>query len=110
MKHRGEKFEKVLKLMRDKGGRIDVNDPDLVALLGAVHYRLATYMYYIRKVALVNVRPIRGVSAGVGHKRKAIAYEIVKEEPPVPMDDVPIKAVVDFYNLLMPGDTDVEER
>jgi hypothetical protein len=72
-----QKYEKVLKLMQSKGGRLEVDDPDLVALLGDVHYRLSTYIWSIRKNAHLEVKDIRNTDPARGNGRKAVAYELV---------------------------------
>lgn len=69
-----EKYLKVLELMKTKGGKIEVSDPDLTALLGRVNYRLPTYMSFIRRKAKLEVTGIR-----IG--RKVVAYELVALAP-----------------------------
>jgi hypothetical protein len=66
------KYTKVLALMQEKGGRIEVNDPDLTALLGRLIYKLAGYMSGIRNRAKLEVRAIR-------NGRKVTAYELVAQ-------------------------------
>jgi hypothetical protein len=88
-----EKYEGVLLLLREKGGRLFVDDPDLKVLLGAVHYRLATYIYYIRTKAHLKVRGIR--SQEPGRRRQVIAYEIIASaSPPPPQVEAPIDPAV----------------
>jgi hypothetical protein len=64
------KFTKVLALMETKGGRVDVTDSDLNALLGKLMYRVASYMSAIRRRGGKEVRAIR-------NGRKVVAYELV---------------------------------
>lgn len=79
-----QKYEKVLKLMQTKGGRLEVDDPDLNALLGEVAYRLPTFIWCIRKYAHLEVR---GIRTG----RKVVTYELVAVAPP---DETPQPAPV----------------
>ena len=73
------KFTKVLSLMQSKGGRLDINDADLVALLGdgedGLMYRVASYFSNIRRRAGLEVRAIR-------NGRKVVAYELVAAVAP----------------------------
>ena len=78
-----EKYLKVLDLMKSKGGKIAVDDPELVTLLGAskksgkpLIYRIAVYMSYIRRFAKLEVKTNRV-------KRQAISYELVDVTSPV---------------------------
>jgi len=71
---RVEKYEKVLKLMQDKGGRVAVNDADLSNLLGRLAYRIPTYMSQIRRQAKLEVKNIR-------EGRKVVAYELAALAP-----------------------------
>jgi hypothetical protein len=80
-----EKYERVLKLMQDKGGKLAVDDPDLLALLGRLVYRLPTYMSYIRRFAHLEVTGIRNTDPARGNGRKVVAYELVA----VATDSVP---------------------
>lgn len=78
-----ELYEKVLKLMQTKpNGKIDVNDPELVTLLGDTHYRLPTYISFIRKKAKLDVDAIRGLveekdGQTTTNNRKVTAYQLV---------------------------------
>lgn len=81
-----ELYEKVLKLMQTKpSGKIDVNDPELVSLLGKTHYRLPTYISFIRKYANLDVNALRGLveddkanpGQTVTNNRKVTAYQLV---------------------------------
>jgi len=56
--------------MEAKGGRVEVTDTDLDALLGKLMYRKASYMSNIRRRAGIEVRAIR-------NGRKVVAYELV---------------------------------
>jgi len=78
-----EKYLKVLDLMKSKGGKVAVNDPDLLAIVGnsrktgeSLEYRLTVYMSYIRRLAKLEVKTIRS-------KRKAIRYELVDVTSPM---------------------------
>lgn len=62
------KYIKVLELMKAKGGRVEVTDPELSAALGV--YKAVGAMSDIRRYAKLEVRAIRD-------GRKAIAYELV---------------------------------
>lgn len=68
-----EKYERVLELMKTRGGRLAINDPELIELLGpvgpkgtkradgtpSVWYRLPTFIHFIRKRANLDVRGLR---------------------------------------------------
>lgn len=73
-----EKYEKVLELMKRKGGKLQVEDPELGAVLGTAKksgkpltYRLHVYMSYIRRFARLEV-----VANRVG--RIATSYELIR--------------------------------
>ena len=68
------KYTKVLALMQEKGGRIEVADPELNALLGRLIYKLAGYMSNIRRRAKLEVKAVR-------QGRKVVAYELVAATP-----------------------------
>lgn len=75
-KTRGEKYQKVLELLKAKG-RLTMNDPDLLALLSRddkgkanLVYRMTTYVSYIRRFAGIEVKALR-------NGRVAWAYELV---------------------------------
>jgi hypothetical protein len=74
-KKTGMLWTKVLELMRNKGGRVELTDPDLENLLGRTMYRISTYMWYIRTQAQVEVRAIR-------NGRKVVAYELAAVQAP----------------------------
>lgn len=82
------KYEKVLSLMKDKGGRIEVADADLQATLGRLIYKTPGYMSCIRRYAKLEVRSIRD-------GRKVVAYELAAlipaavETPDVASDVTP---------------------
>lgn len=76
-----QKYERVLELMKSKGGTIAVDDPELVDLLksdrgarGEVLYRLPTYISFIRRFAHIDVK-------GKRQGRKVVAYELVAMAP-----------------------------
>lgn len=78
-----EKYEKVLALMKSKGGKINVDDPELIALLGDAKksgkpliYRIAVYMSYIRRFAKLEVKANR-------NKRIAVSYELIDVTSPL---------------------------
>lgn len=71
-----EKYERVLELMKQKGGKVSVTDADLTALLGRLIYRLPTYMSFIRRFAKLDVKGIR-------EGRKVVAYELAALAAPV---------------------------
>jgi hypothetical protein len=77
-----QKYEHVLKLMQQKGGGVDVNDPDLVALLGDLPHKLPTYIWYIRSVAHLEVKGIRNTDPVKGNGRKVVRYELVAVASP----------------------------
>lgn len=67
-----EKYEKVLDLMKQKGGRIEVDDPDLKAILGEeLMYRVSVYFSFIRRFSKLEVNAER-------KGRKVVAYSLVK--------------------------------
>ena len=72
---KGEKWTRVLALIRQKGGAIATDDPDLVALLGGVLYRLPTYITYIRRSG-VPVRAIRATDKPAMGRRHVARYEL----------------------------------
>lgn len=72
-----EKHECVLELMKSKGGRIEVSDPDLHALLGRLIYRLSVYMSFIRRFSKLEVCAERAA----GPKRNVTAYALVEVNP-----------------------------
>lgn len=74
-KSKGEKWQHVLTLIRQKGGAIATDDPDLVALLGDVIYRLPTYISYIRRSG-VPVRAIRATDKPATGRRHVARYEV----------------------------------
>lgn len=86
------KFTKVLTLMQAKGGRIELNDADLVALLGedrsqgGLMYRVASYFSNIRRRAGLDVRAVR-------NGRKVVAYELVAVVPTATESADPTAAV-----------------
>jgi hypothetical protein len=63
------KYEKVLELMKNKNGRVSVDDAELLTLLGRLKYRMASYMSGIRRRAKLDVRAVRD-------GRKVVAYEL----------------------------------
>lgn len=76
-----EKYEKVLELMKSKGGRLTVEDSDLLVILSRdeeqkknLAYRLTTYMSYIRRFAKLEVKALRT-------GRKVWAYELIATGP-----------------------------
>ena len=75
------KYTKVLELMQAKGGRVEIADEDLTALLGRLMYRLASYMSSIRRRAKLEVKAVRD-------GRKVVAYELVAAV--VDTDDAPV--------------------
>ena len=80
------KYEKVLKLMQDKGGRIAVEDADLQTTLGRLIYKTPGYMSCIRRYAKLEVRAVR-------NGRKVTAYELVAMVPETPaVADAPAAA------------------
>jgi hypothetical protein len=80
-----QKYEKVLNLMKSKGGVVRLDDPDLAAMLvrdepeekfkegdarrTSLLYRMPTFVYSIRKFAKLEVNGIR-------EGRKVVAYEL----------------------------------
>jgi hypothetical protein len=73
------KYEKVLELMKTKGGRVDINDPELATVLG--DYKVVGAMSDIRRLAKLEVRTIR-------EGRKAVGYELVATTPAVAPEPV----------------------
>jgi hypothetical protein len=78
-----QKYQRVLDLMKQKGGKIAVTDPDLKALLGRLIYRLPTYISYIRRFANLEVTGIRNADPALGNGRKVVAYELAAVAVPV---------------------------
>lgn len=72
----GRLYTHVLDLMKKNGGRVDLDSPELAAILTngkttkSTMYRVAGYIYDIRKYAKLDVQAIRT-------GRKVIAYELV---------------------------------
>lgn len=71
---KGEKYLKVLALLKEKG-RVSLVDPDLLALLDRgdkknLAYRMTTYVSYIRRFAKIEVKALRT-------GRVAWAYELI---------------------------------
>ena len=82
-----EKYQKVLDLMKRKGGRLMVADMELAALLGVsqttgkdMAYRISVYMSYIRRYAKLAVKTVRS-------GRRAVAYELVEVDTFRPLAD-----------------------
>lgn len=69
-----EKYERVLALMKEKGGRLTVDDPDLVTLLGRLAYRISAYITFIRTKAKLEVQTETV-------DRKVVAYRLVEVNP-----------------------------
>jgi hypothetical protein len=87
------KFTKVLDLMKAKGGRIEVGDPDLATALGPLFYRRASYFSNIRKRAGLEVAAVR-------EGRHVVAYELVAvsqsaEPAPTPETTAPVTPTVE---------------
>jgi hypothetical protein len=92
-----EKYEKVLELMKAKGGKVSVDDAELAVLLEretpeetfkegdarrtSLLYRLPTYISFIRKYAKLE---INGIRTG----RKVVAYELAALATAEPIEDV----------------------
>ena len=70
------KFTKVLALMQSKGGRLELDDKDLIDMLGegedGLMYRVASYFSAIRRRAGLEVKAVR-------NGRKVVAYELVAQ-------------------------------
>lgn len=65
------KFQKVLNVMQSKGGRVELNDPDMLAVMGGLTEKhVPSLMWRIRTHAGLEVRGIR-------NGRKVVAYELV---------------------------------
>lgn len=97
-----EKFERVLALMVAKpDGKVAVNDPELIAILGdkLAGYRLPMYMTAIRKRGGFDVKGIR-------EGRKVVAYQLVAREKPADALEYPETPVpvVTFIEGPEPGD------
>lgn len=82
-KTKGEKYQRVLALLKAKG-RLAMNDPELLALLSRdekqksnLVYRMTTYVSYIRRFAGLEVKALR-------NGRVAWAYELI----PTGVDEV----------------------
>jgi len=75
-KSSGRLYTHVLELMKANGGRVDLDSPELAKVLTnekttkSTMYRVAGYIYDIRKYAKLDVKAIRT-------GRKVIAYELV---------------------------------
>lgn len=70
----GRIYVHVLELMKKNGGRVDLDNTELIGLVGDTMYRVAGYIYDIRKYAKLEVRAIR-------NGRKVVAYELVASSP-----------------------------
>lgn len=72
----GRLYTHVLDLMKKNGGRVDLDSPELAKILTneknskSTMYRVAGYIYDIRKYAKLDVKAIR-------NGRKVVAYELV---------------------------------
>ena len=75
------KFAQIIKLMESKGGRVEVSDPDLAAILGKALYRVASYIWDIKHYAGLEVKAIR-------NGRKVVAYELVATQTVAPVEPV----------------------
>jgi len=64
------KYTKVLEVMKAKGGRVELTDPDLNQVLGRLMYKVSGYMSCIRRYAHLEVKAVRD-------GRKVVAYELV---------------------------------
>lgn len=80
------KYAKIIKLMESKGGRVEVTDPDLSAILGSALYRVASYIWDIKHYAGLEVKAVR-------QGRKVVAYELVALTQSAPVAD-PVDPVV----------------
>jgi hypothetical protein len=69
-----EKYERVLELMKSKGGTVQVDDPDLQQLLGRLIYRVAVYMSFIRRFTKLQVHAQRD-------GRRVVAYSLIEVNP-----------------------------
>jgi hypothetical protein len=79
------KYTKVLDLMRRKGGRVEITDPELATVLG--DYKAVGAMSDIRRFAKLEVRTVR-------EGRKAVAYELVATTPVVDAPEAPVTSDV----------------
>lgn len=87
-----EKYERVLDLMRTKpDGRIEVNDPELLTLLGTLAYRIPTYISCIRRLSKLDVKGIR-------EGRKVVAYQLVALTPDAPATEAAAPATEDAHS------------
>lgn len=66
------KYTKVLDVMKSKGGRVAIDDPELAAVLGK--QSVVGAMSAIRRLAKLDVKVIR-------EGRKAVAYELAALAP-----------------------------
>lgn len=89
-----QKYERVLDLMKAKGGTLSVDDPDLAAILKRVSpatqypegdsrreslvYRLPTYISYIRRKLKLNVK-------GIGQGKHVVAYQLAPTDAAAPV-------------------------
>jgi hypothetical protein len=86
MPHKGRKHLRVLEVLKNAGGRIDANDPRLLAVLGdKLMYRIACYISDIRTYNKLDVKAIR-------NGRKVVAYELVAMNPPATEAETPVPA------------------
>lgn len=76
----GRLYTHVLEIMKKNGGKVALDNPDLVKLLESnksgksTMYRVAGYIYDIRKYAKLDVKALR-------NGRKVVAYELVALSP-----------------------------
>lgn len=78
------KYAKIIKLMESKGGRVEVSDPDLAAILGKALYRVASYVWDIKHYAGLDVKAIR-------QGRKVVAYELTAIAQPASTEPVAVE-------------------
>lgn len=96
------KYVKVLDVMRAKGGRVAVNDPDMLAVMGNLTEKhVASLMWRIRTHAGLEVRGIR-------NGRKVVAYELVAMASD-PVVDATVDTTDDIIDTTTDTDTTVYE-
>lgn len=69
-----EKYEHVLALMKRKGGRLELSDPDLHQLLGPMVKRVSVYMSFIRRFSKLDVQSER-------QGKTVVAYSLIEVNP-----------------------------
>lgn len=96
-------YEKVAELIKQKQGRVHVNDPDLDAVTAvqgkSTKYRLATYMWEIRTKMSLAVVPIRQGRSVIAYEVPAYQVKTVAEpvvDASVPAESITVSAPIEM--------------